>query len=67
MTHRRHSFLHAIAKWTSEVTKLVRERGCYLGIREREGRWEICHFSGVHRVLDVKPLAPYLSKIMPIV
>ena len=33
---RRHSFLHAVKKWTREVTTLGRERGCYLGIRERE-------------------------------
>ena len=27
------------------------ERGCYLGIRQGEGRWEIHNFSCVHRVI----------------
>ena len=40
--HRRHNLLYAVRKSAREVTTLAREGlGCYLGIREREARWEI--------------------------
>ena len=32
---------------TREVMILGRERGCYLGIREREARWEINKYVNV--------------------
>ena len=52
MMHRLHNLLNAVTKTTREVTTLVREREreIYPGIREREARWEIHHFSGVHKV-----------------
>ena len=44
MMHRRHKLLHAVKKSTREV---IGERE---GLRERNARWEIHHFSGVHRL-----------------
>ena len=50
MNKRRHSLWHAVNKSTRDCG----ERGCYLGIREGEGRWKNCHFSDVHRASDQK-------------
>ena len=49
-----------------EVTTLVRKRGSYLGIKEREARWEIRQFSGVHRVTHTytKVTTPSLSLML---
>ena len=55
-----HSLLRAVKKLTSKVKQLGRERD--LGIREREKRWEISHFSGVHRVTQYKTWVSYLGR-----
>ena len=49
--HRRHRLFYAFRKSTSEVTTLGRDR-VLLGMREREARWEIHHFTSCNDCVD---------------